>query len=105
MAGVADPETGYEVLVDGQASVVGGTSAVAPLWAGLIALCNQELGRNLGWFHPVLYGTVAQHKVLHDIASGTNGKYKAAVGWDCCTGLGTPDGTALLQLLKQSLAK
>ena len=105
VAGVADPETGYEVLVDGQASVVGGTSAVAPLWAGLIALCNEELGRNLGWFHPALYGTVAQHKVLHDITSGTNGKYKALVGWDCCTGLGTPNGTALLELLKQTSAK
>ncbi len=105
VAGVADPETGYQVLVDGQASVVGGTSAVAPLWAGLIALCNEQLGKNLGWFHPVLYGTVAQHKVLHDITSGTNGKFKAVAGWDCCTGLGTPNGTALLGLLKQNSTK
>nr|MDQ2712210.1 peptidase S53 [Acidobacteriota bacterium] len=103
--GVADPETGYNVFVDGQASVVGGTSAVAPLWAGLIALCNEQLGKNLGWFHPVLYGTVAQHKALHDIASGTNGKFKAVSGWDCCTGLGTPNGTALLGILKQNSTK
>jgi kumamolisin len=102
VAGVADPETGYKVLVDGEASVVGGTSAVAPLWAGLIALCNQELGKNLGWFNPMLYGTVAQHKVLQDITSGTNGAFHSAIGWDCCTGLGTPNGMALLNLLKQN---
>ncbi len=102
VAGVADPETGYQVFVDGQASVVGGTSAVAPLWAGLIALCNEQLGKNLGWFHPTLYGTVAQHKGLHDITSGTNGSFHAKTGWDCCTGLGTPNGTALLNLLKQN---
>lgn len=101
VAGVADPETGYRVYVDGQASVVGGTSAVAPLWAGLIALCNQQLGKNLGWLNPVLYDTVAQHKVLHDITSGTNGAYHASIGWDCCTGLGTPNGSALLNLLQQ----
>ncbi len=102
VAGVADPETGYKVLVDGESSVVGGTSAVAPLWAALIALCNQELGKNLGWFNPTLYGTVAQHKVLHDITSGTNGAFHSAPGWDCCTGLGTPNGTALLNLLNQN---
>ncbi len=102
VAGVADPETGYRVYVDGEESVVGGTSAVAPLWAGLIALCNEQLGRNLGWFNPVLYGTVAQHKILHDITSGTNGAYLALVGWDCCTGLGTPNGSALLNLLQSS---
>lgn len=101
VAGVADPETGYRVYVDGEGSVVGGTSAVAPLWAGLIALCNEQLGRNLGWLNPVLYGTVAQHKVLHDITSGTNGAYHALLGWDCCTGLGTPNAGALLNLLQQ----
>jgi kumamolisin len=102
VAGVADPETGFQILVDGQEGVVGGTSAVAPLWAGLIALCNEELGKNIGWFHPTLYGTVTQHKILHDITVGNNGTYHASIGWDCCTGLGTPNGTALLDLLKKS---
>ena len=102
VAGVADPETGYKVLVDGEARVVGGTSAVAPLWAGLIPLCNQELGKNLGWFIPTLYGTAAQHKVFNDITSGTNGAFRSTAGWDCCTGLGTPNGMALLNLLKQN---
>ncbi len=102
VAGVADPETGYRVYVDGQQTVVGGTSAVAPLWAALIALCNEQLGRNLGWLNPVLYGTVAEHNILHDITSGSNGAYHAVTGWDCCTGLGTPNGAALLNLLQES---
>jgi kumamolisin len=102
VAGVADPVTGYNILVDGQEGVVGGTSAVAPLWAGLVALCNQELGKNLGWFHPTIYGTFAQHKILHDITSGSNGAYKAGIGWDPCTGMGTPNGQAMLGLLKPS---
>jgi kumamolisin len=102
VAGVADPDTGYAILVDGQEGVVGGTSAVAPLWAGLVALLNQQIGKNLGWFHPTIYGTFAQHKVLHDITAGTNGNYKAHIGWDPCTGYGTPNGTAMLALLKTS---
>lgn len=100
IAGDADPETGYLVIVDGEEGVVGGTSAVAPLWAGLIALFNEQLGHNIGWFHPVLYGTLSQHKALHDIVAGTNGAYKAALGWDPCTGLGSPDGQAMLALLR-----
>ena len=100
VAGVADPETGFEILVDGQQGVVGGTSAVAPLWAGLIALLNEQLGRNLGWFHPALYGVLTEHKTLHDITSGNNGASDAAKGWDPCTGLGSPNGQAMLTVLK-----
>jgi kumamolisin len=100
VAGVADPETGYQILVDGQQGVVGGTSAVAPLWAGLIALLNQQLGKNLGWFHPKLYGVLAQHKALRDITVGRNGAYSARIGWDPCTGLGSPNGRAILNVLK-----
>lgn len=100
VAGVADPDTGYVILVDGQEGVIGGTSAVAPLWAGLVALLNQQLGKNLGWFHRSLYGTLAEHNALHDITSGNNGAFSAAKGWDPCTGLGSPDGEAMLNLLK-----
>lgn len=100
VAGVADPDTGFAILVDGQEGVVGGTSAVAPLWAGLIALLNQELGKNLGWFHETLYGSIAAKKALHDITSGNNGAYKASTGWDPCTGLGSPNGAAILNVLK-----
>jgi kumamolisin len=101
VSGNADPETGYRVIVDGKSSVIGGTSAVAPLWAGLIALVNEQLGKNVGWLHPQLYGTIAQHKALHDVTSGTNDAYRAQTGWDACTGLGSPNGHAILAARKQ----
>jgi kumamolisin len=97
VAGDADPETGYSVLVDGQQSVVGGTSAVAPLWAGLFALINQAFGKNMGYVNPFLYSAKA---AFNDITSGSNGTYSAGPGWDACTGLGSPDGSALLTALK-----
>ena len=102
VAGVADPDTGYLILVDGQEAVIGGTSSVAPMWAGLVAVLNEQLGKNLGWFHPTIYGTFAQHNALHDITSGNNGAFEAAKGWDACTGYGTPNGQAILGLLKPS---
>ncbi len=102
VSGNADPVTGYQVVVDGQNIVVGGTSAVAPLWAGLIALINQKLGTSVGLLQPKLYGL--GESVSRDITSGNNddsnlGYYSAAVGWDACTGLGSPNGTALLDAL------
>lgn len=102
VAGVADPETGYRVFVDGVESVVGGTSAVAPLWAALIALCNEQLGKNLGWLNPKLYGTLSLQQSLRDVTSGNNGAFHCSKGWDCCTGLGTPNGTALLEVLQRT---
>ncbi len=102
VAGDADPTTGYQVRVDGQDVVVGGTSAVAPLWAALVALMNQKLGSAVGFLNPKLYQ--AGESVFHDITSGNNddanlGSYSAKAGWDPCTGLGSPNGTAILQLL------
>ena len=55
VAGDADPETGYSIFVDGNQETVGGTSAVAPLWAGLIALINESLGQPVGFVQPRLY--------------------------------------------------
>ncbi|GAA1586249.1 S53 family peptidase [Kribbella karoonensis] len=103
VAGNADPATGYNVLVDGQRIVVGGTSAVAPLWAALLARLAQATGRSLGLVHTQLYQGVRPGAVqpgFHDITSGTNGAYQAAPGWDPCTGLGSPDGEALLAALQ-----
>ncbi len=102
VSGNADPSTGYQVVVDGKSIVVGGTSAVAPLWAGLIALLNQKLGSPVGLLQPKLYGL--GESVFNDIASGNNddsglGFYSAKSGWDACTGLGSPNGTALLNAL------
>jgi kumamolisin len=98
----ADPNSGYSVRVDGQSVVVGGTSAVAPLWAALIALMNQQLGTSVGFINPKLYalnGYPNSPGPLHDITSGSNGAYDAGVGWDPVTGLGSPDGTRLEQAL------
>ncbi len=97
VSGNADPLTGYQVRVDGEAQVIGGTSAVAPLWAALIARCNQKLGKPIGDPHAALYQIGA--RAFRDITQGNNGAYSAATGWDACTGLGSPNGTALLAAL------
>lgn len=97
VSAVADPQTGYRVRVDGKDMVIGGTSAVAPLWAALIALFAQSTGRRFGQIQPLLYSRTAG---FHDVTTGNNGTYRAATGWDPCTGLGSPDGTALLAAIK-----
>ncbi len=100
VSGDADPQTGYRVRVDGQDTVVGGTSAVAPLWAGLTALLNQALGRQVGFLNPELYGAVLAGGGFRDIIDGDNGAYSAGPGWDPCTGLGSPRGGAILAALR-----
>ncbi|THD58058.1 S53 family peptidase [Phenylobacterium sp.] len=97
VAGDADPDSGYEVRVDGQDTVIGGTSAVAPLWAGLIARINAASGARAGFINPALYKSP---QALHDITVGDNGAFEAAKGWDACTGLGTPNGAAVAAALK-----
>ncbi len=102
VAGDADPRTGYQVYVDGQAQVIGGTSAVAPLWAALAARLAQATGTRLGLLAPKLYAAAtagAPAPGLRDITTGSNGAYTAEAGWDACTGLGVPDGVALVTLL------
>lgn len=99
VAGDADPATGFSVLVDGSSTVIGGTSAVAPLWAGLLARINQRLGKPVGYLNPLLY-EASSSETFHDITAGNNDGYSAGPGWDACTGLGTPDGSALLSALK-----
>jgi kumamolisin len=102
VAGDADPVTGYLVRVDGKNTVIGGTSAVAPLWAGLIALINQQLGRSLGFPHPALYQIGSS--AFRDITSGDNGQFAAGPEWDACTGLGSPNGAALVKALMGAAA-
>jgi kumamolisin len=99
VSGNADPATGYKIVVGGSTTVVGGTSAVSPLWSGLTALLNQALGHHLGFFSLQLYAP-AGRATFGDITSGSNGAYFAGPGWDACTGLGTPRGQALLQALR-----
>ncbi|HET9171816.1 MAG TPA: S53 family peptidase [Actinospica sp.] len=98
VSGNADPATGYQVLIDGTSTVIGGTSAVAPLWAALVARLAQQAGRRLGLLQTVLYEGVkpgVAQPGFHDVTSGGNGAYSAAAGWDACTGLGTPNGATL----------
>ncbi len=102
VAGDADPATGYAIRVDGEDIVVGGTSAVAPLWAALLARCNQALGSAAGFVHPLLYSAPG---AFRDITSGDNGSYAAGAGWDACTGLGTPHGVLVLQALQAGAAR
>jgi kumamolisin len=99
VSGDADPQTGYKILVDGKSLVIGGTSAVAPLWSGLIALLNEKLRKPLGFLQPLLYGLPQKAGAFHDITSGSNGAFPAAKGWDAATGLGSPVGEKLLQAL------
>jgi len=86
-----DPQSGYQVYVHGAAVVLGGTSAVAPLYAGLFA----AFGKKLGWPAPKLW---ENQKAFNDITVGSNGVYSAAVGPDACSGLGSPIGTKLAEL-------
>lgn len=96
VAGNADPETGYQVRVDGNATIIGGTSAVAPLWAALITRLNQLSGKSAGLISPQIYQTP---KSFRDITSGNNGDFAASSGWDACTGLGSPDGAKLRSII------
>lgn len=104
VAAVADPETGYLTFTDGQYQITGGTSAVAPLWAALVCRLAEALGRPFGLLQPLVYpktaGTTA-FPGFRDITKGDNGAYSAAPGWDPCTGLGVPDGQALLEYLRR----
>ena len=103
VAGDADPATGYRVRVDGTDAVYGGTSAVAPLWSALVCRLAEALGRPPGFLPPLLYGGVTAGRTapgFRDITSGSNGAYTAQAGWDACTGLGVPDGEALLARLR-----
>jgi kumamolisin len=103
VSGNADPNTGYNILVDGQSLVIGGTSAVAPLWSALIALLNEKLGQPLGFLQPVIYGLPKTTNAFQDITSGTNGSFSAGPGWDAVTGLGSPSGQNLLQAMSDKV--
>lgn len=101
VSGDADPYSGYDVRVDGQNTVIGGTSAVAPLWAGLIARVNAAKGKPVGYLNPLLYRSMNTPGAFRDITQGNNGDFGAAAGWDACTGLGSP-GPKLADVLMAS---
>jgi kumamolisin len=101
---IAMSATNYFTRVDRSEGASGGTSAVAPLMAALVARLNQALKKNVGFLNPFLYANTA-NGVVHDVTVGTNAikdtlkGYNARPGWDACTGLGTPDGNAILSAL------
>lgn len=87
----ADPSTGYLIALRGSQYAVGGTSAVAPFYAGYFA----AVGKKLGFISPKLW---ANKTAFNDVTSGSNGAYTAATGPDACSGLGTPNGQAIVAL-------
>lgn len=97
VAAVADQATGYRIVVGGKWWMAGGTSAAAPLWAGLVARLHGALGAPCGLLNPLLYG--AARAALRPITEGGNGDYEATKGYSACTGQGSPDGQALLTAL------
>ncbi|MCX5292452.1 MULTISPECIES: protease pro-enzyme activation domain-containing protein [unclassified Streptomyces] len=102
VAADADPKTGYRVLIHGRDEIIGGTSAVAPLWAALTVRLAEALGHPFGMLQPVLYDGAApgvSPAGFRDITLGDIGGFAATPGWDACTGLGVPDGQALLARL------
>jgi kumamolisin len=106
VSGDADPATGYAIRVDGKNMVIGGTSAVAPLWAGLIAVANAQNGKSAGFIQPAIYAAKGK-PAFNDITSGTNYSgtpvgFTAGPGWDACTGLGSPIGTKLIAVVNPS---
>ena len=89
---------GYSVSLDGVALAMGGTSAVAPVWASLTARINQRLGVPCGLFSPLLYG--AHEQLFRDVTEGSNGRFQARAGWNPCTGLGVPLAGAIEAALR-----
>ena len=103
IAGNASPFSGYLQVINGQKpQPIGGTSAVAPLYAGLMARINSNLKAPAGYLNTTLYSLPAS--AFRDITGaagpanntfhGVTG-YPAGPGWDACTGLGSLDGQAL----------
>jgi kumamolisin len=100
VAGDADPDSGYRIVIGGKTEIIGGTSAVAPLWAGITVLLNARRETPLGQPHAALYGAASAFRDITrgDNKSGTIG-YVASKGWDACTGLGSPNGAKLVSSL------
>jgi len=96
VAGLADIAMGWIILLQGELFVSGGTSAVAPMWAAYLA----GIGCNI-WINPAIYKLwKCFRNIVHDITVGNNGAYVATIGWDPCTGLGSPNGPLLTPLLQ-----
>ncbi|WP_298416848.1 S53 family peptidase [uncultured Kordia sp.] len=98
VAANAADATGYAIFFEGNWAKIGGTSLATPLWAALIARMNQNLGYRLGFINEHLY-KLMNSEAFHQITEGNNNLYIAAEGWNPCTGLGSPDGTKLMEAI------
>jgi kumamolisin len=105
VAAVADPTSHCRILAGGVWGPAAGTSATAPIWAALMARFNHSLGVAQGYVNPRFYKlSRARPDLFRSVTEGDNivkGKgFQAREGWDPCTGLGSPRGTALLDALR-----
>jgi subtilase family serine protease len=105
----SNPGGGYTI------SEHGGTSASAPIWAGIIALADQYAKRHLGFVNPAIYRIARgphYRQAFHDVTAGsantaefphgTIAGYRASPGWDPTTGWGSPNAKVLVPLLASS---
>lgn len=104
VAGNADPVTGYLICLGGRVEVIGGTSAVAPLYTGLVASLSSALGYTVGSKVDLMNTLLTNLGVCFDVTSGDNGAYRAGLGRDQTTGLGVIDGGKLFAVLSDSTA-
>ena len=110
IAGNASENSGFPQFIGGEEQPVGGTSAVAPLYAGLMAIINANLGSPAGFLNPLLYaqgatvcrGVTSPPGPANNSLNGVTG-YPAGPGWDACTGFGSVKGTALEAAIKASM--
>jgi kumamolisin len=106
-ANISPNSIAYWIFLHGENWLTGGTSAVAPLWAALVARLNQALGKRIGFFNPLLY-QMAGSSALKEITEGSNAlpggppQWEAKPGWNPCTGLGVPHGENMLKWLKKN---
>lgn len=107
VAANASVASGYPITVGGSPATGDGTSASAPLWAGLIAVLNAALNENIGFVNPILYalGSGAFRDIVAEPGAADNSLfgvpgYPVRPGWDACTGWGSPKGNALLAGLR-----
>jgi len=109
VAANASPASGYRIFLRGKEVIMGGTSAAAPFWAGLIALLNEGLKQNLGYWNPLLYQKIGPAEIFRSITQGNNssdsveGYSASGPNWSPTVGWGSPDGEKLFRALKEHL--
>lgn len=100
VAAAAASSPGYRIVFNGTEVVKDGTSAAAPLWAGLVAIANAQRGTPIGFLNSALYGSSGCFRTITTGDNRVAGKgYDAGPGWNACTGLGVPKGAEIIAAL------